>query len=391
MIEINMITELQSAKIFMTFLLKKAIAVGADDTFIISSFPPSYKIDGQMTPQFTECLSPEQAKLLVYSIMNDHQRRIYDTEKECNFAIAIGDNGRFRVNAYLEQGKSAMVLRKINTNVPTLADLKMPPVLADLAMERKGLILVVGMTGSGKSTTMAAMIDHRNKNSRGHILSIEDPVEFVHKHNQCIVSQREVGVDTESWHNAIKSALRQAPNVVLIGEIRDEEAMDYALQFAETGHLCMATIHATNAIQAIERIINLFPHEKHHQVYMHLSLNLKAIIGQRLVANESGKGRSPALEVMLNTSTVADYIFKRQLDPIREIMIKSNDIGMRTFDQALFQLYEEHKISYEETLKNADSSNDVRMKIKLDSKRGGKDDDNEIIDETGKKVSLRIL
>lgn len=389
MVKVNMVREIETARIFMTFLLKRAIEVGADDTFIISNFSPSFKIDGKMVPQFDELLTAEQAKYLVYSIMNDHQKNIYDTEKECNFAIAIGDHGRFRVNAYLEQGKCAMVLRKINTTVPTLIDLKMPPILAEIAMERKGLVLVVGMTGSGKSTTLAAMIDHRNKNSHGHILSIEDPVEFVHKHQNCIVSQREVGVDTDSWHNAIKSALRQAPNVVLIGEVRDEEAMDYALQFAETGHLCVATIHATNAVQAIERIVNLFPSEKHHQVYMNLALNLKAIIGQRLIPLEAGKGRAPALEVMINTSTIADYIFKQNLDPIRNTMVKSNDIGMKTFDQALFELYEEHKISYEEALKNADSTNDVRMRIKLDSKRGGAVDDLDA--NAPEKIKLKIL
>lgn len=381
-----MISEIQSAKIFMTFLLRKAIDVGADDTFIITNFAPAFKIDGQMTPQFNEKLSAEQAKYLVYSIMNEHQRKIYEQEKECNFAIAIGEHGRFRVNAYLEQGKSAMVLRKINTKVPTLNDLKMPQVLSDIAMERKGLVIVVGMTGSGKSTTLAAMLDHRNKNSYGHILSIEDPIEFVHQHQKCIVSQREVGVDTDSWHNAIKSALRQAPNVVLIGEIRDAEAMDYALQFAETGHLCVATIHATNATQAIERIINLFPTEKHHQVYMNLALNLKAIIGQRLIPHQSGKGRVAAMEVMINTSTIADYIFRQQLDSIREVISKSADLGMNTFDQALFNLYEENKISYEETLKNADSTNDVRMRIKLESNRGEKSGL-----EIEEKVALKIL
>jgi len=367
-IEVNMIREAASAKLFMGYLLKQALLIGADDTFIITGFAPSFKIDGKMTPQFNEKLSPEQSNLLVYSIMNDAQRKQYDAEKELNFAIAV-EGGRFRVNAYREQNKLAMVLRKINTKVPTLDDLKVPPVLAELSMERKGLILVIGQTGSGKSTTLAAMIDHRNKNSYGHILSIEDPVEFVHQHQNCIVSQREVVVDTECWHNAIKSALRQAPNVVLIGEIRDAEAMEYALQFAETGHLCVATIHATNCMQSIERVVNLFPSEKQHQVYINLALNLKAIIGQRLIPLEAGKGRAAAIEVMLNSSTVADYIFKQTIDPIREVMIKSREQGMQTFDQSLFELYEAGKISYEEALKNADSLNDIKMRIKLDSKR----------------------
>lgn len=387
-IQLNMIRETESARVFMGYLLKQAIVLGADDTFIISNFAPSFKIDGKLVPQFAEKLTAEQSKLMVYAVMNEHQRRIYDSEKEVNFAIGHPDGGRFRVNAYHEQGNCAMVLRKININVPTLDDLKLPAILAELAMERKGLILVIGMTGSGKSTTLAAMLDHRNKNSYGHILSIEDPVEFVHKHQNCIVSQREVGVDTDCWQNAIKSALRQAPNVVLIGEIRDAEAMDYALQFAETGHLCVATIHATNCIQAIERIVNLFPTEKQHQVFMNLSLNLKAIVGQRLIKLEAGKGRAPAMEILLNTSTIADYIFKQQLEPIREAMVKSSDLGMQTFDQALFTLYETARISYEETLKNADSLNDVKMRIKLDSKRRKTEAQSESSDSN---VELKIL
>lgn len=387
-IQLNMIRETESARVFMGYLLKQAIVLGADDTFIISNFAPSFKIDGKLVPQFAEKLTAEQSKLMVYAVMNEHQRRIYDSEKEVNFAIGHPDGGRFRVNAYHEQGNCAMVLRKININVPTLDDLKLPAILAELAMERKGLILVIGMTGSGKSTTLAAMLDHRNKNSYGHILSIEDPVEFVHKHQNCIVSQREVGVDTDCWQNAIKSALRQAPNVVLIGEIRDAEAMDYALQFAETGHLCVATIHATNCIQAIERIVNLFPTEKQHQVFMNLSLNLKAIVGQRLIKLETGKGRAPAMEILLNTSTIADYIFKQQLEPIREAMVKSSDLGMQTFDQALFTLYETARISYEETLKNADSLNDVKMRIKLDSKRRKTEIQSESSDAN---VELKIL
>ncbi len=388
-LEVAMIREHESAKIFMLYFLKEAIALGADDTFIISGFAPAFKISGRLTPQFNEGLTPEQAKLLVYSVMNERQIKQYEAEKECNFAIALPEGGRFRVNAYREQGKPAMVLRKINTKVPTLQELNLPKVLADVAMERKGLVLVIGQTGSGKSTTLAAMIDHRNKNSYGHILSVEDPIEFIHQHQNCIVSQREVGVDTDSWHNAIKSALRQAPNVVLIGEIRDEAGMEYALQFAETGHLCVATIHATNCIQAIERIVNLFPAEKHHQVYMNLSLNLKGIIGQRLIPSVSGNSRVAAIEIMLNTSTVADYIFKRELEPIRDTIIKSKDIGMQTFDQALFDLYEDGKISYEEALKNADSMNDVKMRIKLESNRAK--DEPTIAKLSNEQVKLKII
>lgn len=387
-LDLAMIRENESAKLFMLYLLKQAIAKGADDTFIISGFAPAFKISGTLTPQFEDKLSAEQAKLLVYSIMNERQVKQYEQEKECNFAYMVPDGGRFRVNAYREQGKAAMVLRKINTKVPTLEDLKLPNTLAEVAMERKGLVLVIGQTGSGKSTTLAAMIDHRNKNSYGHILSIEDPVEFVHQHQNCIVSQREVGVDTESWHNAIKSALRQAPNVVLIGEIRDAEAMEYALQFAETGHLCVATIHATNAIQAVERVVNLFPTEKHHQVFMNLSLNLKSIIGQRLIPLQAGSGRAAAIEIMLNTSTIADYIFKRDLESIRETMVKSRDLGMQTFDQALFDLYESGKISYEEALKNADSLNDVKMKIKLESNRAKEDPS---MNKLSEQITLKII
>ena len=387
-LDVGMIREQESARLFMLYLLKEASSQNASDVFIITNFAPSYKVDGTLVPQFPDILSLEQCKLLMFSIMNDRLLKMLETEKECNFAFAHPEGDRFRVNAYFEQGKPAMVLRKINTTVPKMADLKLPPILSEITMERKGLVLVIGQTGSGKSTTLASMIDHRNRNSLGHILSIEDPVEFIHQHQGCIVSQREVGIDTESWHNAIKSALRQAPNVVLIGEIRDAESMEYALQFAETGHLCMATIHATNTIQAIERVVNLFPADLQNQVYMNLALNLKAIIGQRLIPLQTGKGRAVAIEILLNTSTISDYIFKQNIDQVREIMIKSTDLGMQSFDQALFQLYEDDKISYEEALKNADSVNDVKMRIKLDSKRARDIIEGEAENE---QVKLKIL
>jgi len=385
MMTVESIQDNNSAYSFMLELLNGAIKANADDVFIISSFAPSYKISGSLEPQGDLVLSKEQAKLVVLSIMNEEQKKTYQEDCECNFAFVLPTGGRFRVNAYLEQTNLAMVMRKINTEVPTLDILNMPDILKDIALERKGLVIVVGATGSGKSTTLAAMINHCNENSYGHILSIEDPIEFVHKHKKCIVSQREVGVDTKSWHNAIKSALRQAPNVVLIGEIRDAESMEYALQFAETGHLCVATIHATNASQAIERIINLFPPEKQDQVFMNLSLNLKAIIAQRLIKNENQKCRSAAMEILLNTSTVANYIFKKEIETIREIMAKSTDIGMITFDVALFNLYEAGKISYEEALKNADSIGDLKLNIKLNSARQKTITDNIV------KVEMQII
>jgi len=307
--------------------------------------------------------------MMVRSIMNDKQIKEFDSTKECNFAIAPQGIGRFRVSAFIQQGMVGAVLRTITTEIPSLEDLELPPILKDIVMNKRGLCIVVGGTGSGKSTTLAAMIGHRNENSRGHIISIEDPVEYVHPHKGCVITQREVGVDTDTWHAALKNTLRQAPDVILIGEIRDKETMEYGIQFAETGHLCLATLHANSANQAMDRIINFFPEERRQQLLMDLSLNTKAFIAQRLIPREGGIGRIAAMEIMLNTPLVQDLIFKGEVGQIKEIMAKSTRLGMQTFDQALFYLFEEGTISYEEAMRNADSKNELRLRIKLESKR----------------------
>jgi twitching motility protein PilU len=306
---------------------------------------------------------------MVRSIMNDKQIKEFDATKEANFAIAPQGIGRFRVSAFIQQGMVGAVLRTITTEIPTLEDLELPPILKDVVMNKRGLCIIVGGTGSGKSTTLAAMIGHRNHNSRGHIVSIEDPVEYVHPHAGCVITQREVGVDTESWHAALKNTLRQAPDVILIGEIRDKETMEYGIQFAETGHLCLATLHANSANQALDRIINFFPDERRQQLLMDLSLNTKAFISQRLIPREGGIGRVASMEILLNTPLIQDLIFKGEVGQIKEIMAKSTRLGMQTFDQSLFGLYEEGIITYEEAMRNADSKNELRLKIKLESKR----------------------
>ena len=322
--------------------------------------------------------------MMVRSIMNDKQIKEFDATKECNFAIAPQGIGRFRVSAFIQQGYVGAVLRTITTEIPTLEDLELPPILKDVVMNKRGIVIVVGGTGSGKSTTLAAMIGHRNENSRGHIVSIEDPVEYVHPHKGCVITQREVGIDTESWHNALRNTLRQAPDVILIGEIRDRETMQYAIQFAETGHLCLATLHANSANQALDRIINFFPEERRHQLLMDLSLNTRGFISQRLIPREGGIGRIAAMEIMLNTPLIADLIFKGEVGQIKDIMSKSTRLGMQTFDQALFDLYEGGTISYEEAMRNADSKNELRLRIKLESKR-----DSSIADRQSE--SLRIM
>jgi twitching motility protein PilU len=301
--------------------------------------------------------------------MNDKQAKEFDATKEANFAIAPQGIGRFRVSAFIQQGNVGAVIRTIETKIPTFEDLELPPQLKDVAMTKRGLCLVVGGTGSGKSTTLAAMIGHRNTNSRGHIITIEDPVEFMHPHHGCVVTHREVGVDTESWHNALKNTLRQAPDVIMIGEIRDRETMEYGIQFAETGHLCVATLHANSANQALDRIINFFPEERRHQLLMDMSLNITAMISQRLVPRENHMGRVAAMEIMLASPLISDLIFRGEVATIKDVMAKSTRLGMQTFDQALFQLYEDGAISYEEALRNADSKNELRLKIKLQSKR----------------------
>jgi twitching motility protein PilU len=350
-------------------LLRKMVERDGSDLFLTAAFPPAIKVDGTVHKATDTPLTPEQAAMMVRSIMNDKQIKEFDATKECNFAIAPHGIGRFRVSAFIQQGMVGAVLRTITTEIPTLEDLELPPILKDIVMNKRGLCIVVGGTGSGKSTTLAAMIGHRNANSRGHIISIEDPVEYVHPHDGCVITQREVGVDTETWHAALKNTLRQAPDVILIGEIRDKETMEYGIQFAETGHLCLATLHANSANQAMDRIINFFPDERRQQLLMDLSLNTKAFIAQRLIPREGGIGRVAAMEIMLNTPLVQDLIFKGEVGQIKEIMSKSTRLGMQTFDQALFYLYEDGVVTYEEAMRNADSKNELRLRIKLESKR----------------------
>ncbi len=350
-------------------LLRKMVEREGSDLFLTAGFPPAIKVDGTVHKATETPLSADQATMMVRAIMNDKQIKEFDATKECNFAIAPQGIGRFRVSAFVQQGMVGAVLRTITTQIPTLEDLELPPILKDVVMNKRGLCIVVGGTGSGKSTTLAAMIGHRNENSRGHIISIEDPVEYVHPHKGCVITQREVGVDTETWHAALKNTLRQAPDVILIGEIRDRETMEYGIQFAETGHLCLATLHANSANQAMDRIINFFPEERRQQLLMDLSFNTKAFIAQRLIPREGGIGRIAAMEIMLNTPLVQDLIFKGEVGQIKEIMAKSTRLGMQTFDQALFYLFEDGTISYEEAMRNADSKNELRLRIKLESKR----------------------
>ncbi len=356
-------------------LLRKMIEKEGSDLFLTSGFPPAIKVDGTIHKATDSPLTPDQSAMMVRSIMNDKQVKEFDATKECNFAIAPQGIGRFRVSAFIQQGMVGAVLRTITTEIPTLHDLDLPPILKDVVMNKRGLVIVVGGTGSGKSTTLAAMIGHRNENSKGHIVSIEDPVEYVHPHKGCVITQREVGVDTESWHAALKNTLRQAPDVILIGEIRDRETMEYGIQFSETGHLTLATLHANSANQALDRIINFFPEERRTQLLMDLSLNAKAFVSQRLIPRESGVGRVAAMEIMLNSPLIADLIFKGEVGHIKEIMAKSTRLGMQTFDQALFRLYEEGTISYEEAMRNSDSKNELSLRVKLESKREGKLDE----------------
>jgi twitching motility protein PilU len=353
---------------FMHDLLKAMVAKKGSDLFITTGFPPAIKLDGKMTPVASQQLTMQHTSELTRAMMNDKQAQEFEATKECNFAINPGGIGRFRVNAFMQQGRIGMVLRTITTTIPKFEDLNLPPVLKDVVMTKRGLIIMVGGTGSGKSTSLAAMIGYRNENSYGHIITIEDPVEYVHDHKNCVITQREVGVDTDSWHAALKNTLRQAPDVILIGEIRDRETMDYAIAFAETGHLCMATLHANSANQALDRIINFFPEERKHQVLMDLSLNIRALVSQRLIPKKEGKGRAAAVEIMLNSPLISDLIFKGEVHEIKEIMKKSRELGMQTFDQHLFDLYEGGQISYEDALRNADSVNELRLMIKLHGK-----------------------
>jgi twitching motility protein PilU len=360
--------EREQATKFIYDLLRALLAKKGSDLFITAGFPPAMKIDGRMTPVSQQALTGQHTAMLIRAIMNDKQAAEFESTKECNFAINPTGIGRFRVNCFVQQGLIGAVLRVITTTIPSFDDLRLPPVMKDVAMTKRGLVLFVGATGSGKSTSLAAMIGYRNENSHGHIITIEDPVEYVHPHKNCMITQREVGVDTESWHTALKNTLRQAPDVILIGEVRDMEVMEHAVAFAETGHLCLATLHANNANQAMDRIINFFPEQRRQQLLMDLSLNLKGVISQRLIPIKDGKGRAAAVEILLNTPLISDLIFKGEIHEIKEIMKKSRELGMQTFDQALFDLFEQGRISYEDALRFADSTNEVRLNIKLNSK-----------------------
>jgi twitching motility protein PilU len=360
--------EREQATKFIYDLLRALLAKKGSDLFLTSGFPPAMKIDSKMTPVSQTALTGQHTSMLVRSIMNDKQAAEFEATKECNFAINPAGIGRFRVNCFVQQGMVGAVLRVITTSIPSFDDLKLPPVLKDVAMTKRGLVLFVGGTGSGKSTSLAALIGYRNESSYGHIITIEDPVEYVHPHKNCLITQREVGVDTDSWHSALKNTLRQAPDVILIGEIRDMEVMEHAIAFAETGHLALGTLHANNSNQAMDRIINFFPEARRHQLLMDLSLNLKAVVSQRLIPLREGKGRAAAVEVLLNSPLISDLIFKGEIHGIKEIMKKSRELGMQTFDQALFDLFEAGRISYEDALRFADSTNEVRLNIKLNSK-----------------------
>jgi twitching motility protein PilU len=360
--------EREQATKFMYDLLRLMITKKGSDLFITVGFPPAIKIDGRMTPVSNQALTPAHTVDLARSIMNDRQAAEFEENKECNFAINPAGIGRFRVNAFVQQQNVGIVLRTITTTIPKIEDLGLPAVLKDVVMTKRGLVIMVGATGSGKSTTLAAMIGFRNENSQGHIITVEDPIEFTHPHKGCLITQREVGVDTVSWESALKNTLRQAPDVILIGEIRDRETMEHAIAFAETGHLCLATLHANSANQALDRVINFFPEERRPQLLMDLSLNLRGMVSQRLIPLKEGKGRCAAVEIMLNSPLISDLIFKGEVHEIKEIMKKSRELGMQTFDQALFDLFEAGKISYEDALRNADSVNDLRLTIKLHSK-----------------------
>jgi twitching motility protein PilU len=361
--------ERDQASKFINDLLKLMISRSGSDLFITGDFPPAIKVDGKVTKVSPQPLTGAHTMALARSIMNDKQAAEFERTKECNFAVAPPGVGRFRVNAFIQQGKVGMVMRTIPATLPTIDALGLPSVLKDVTMTKRGLVILVGATGSGKSTSLAAMVDHRNENSFGHIITIEDPVEFVHPHKNCVVTQREVGLDTDSWEAALKNTLRQAPDVILMGEVRDRETMEHAVAFAETGHLCMCTLHANSANQALDRIINFFPEERRAQLLMDLSLNLRAMVSQRLVPTQEGKGRFAAVEIMLNTPLISDLIFKGDVGEIKEIMKKSRNLGMQTFDQALFDGFENNKITFEDALRNADSVNDLRLQIKLNSQR----------------------
>ena len=365
--------ERDQASKFINDLLQLMVNRKGSDLFLTAEFPPAIKVDGAVARVSPQPLSPNHTMALARSIMSDRQMAEFERTKECNFAISPAGIGRFRVNAFIQQGRVGMVLRTIPADIPTIDQLGLPQVLKDVAMTKRGLCIFVGATGSGKSTSLAAMVDWRNQNSFGHIITVEDPVEFVHPHKNCIITQREVGLDTDSWEAALKNTLRQAPDVILMGEIRDRETMEHAIVFSETGHLCMATLHANSANQALDRIVNFFPEERREQLLLDLSLNLRGMISQRLMPRQGTKGRIAALEVLLNTPLVSDLIAKGDVVEIKEIMQKSRELGMQTFDQALFDLFEAGSITYEDALRNADSVNNLRLQIKLHSQRAKSD------------------
>jgi len=378
---------------FMHDLLRNLLTKGGSDLFVTVGAPPSMKIDGKMIPVTNQPLTASHAQVLVRSIMNDKQSREFEETQECNFAISLPNVSRFRVNAFAQRGSPGMVLRVINSEIPKFESLQLPPVLRDISMTKRGLVIFVGGTGSGKSTSLAAMVGYRNENSFGHIVTIEDPIEFVHKHKNCIITQREVGVDTEDYDIALKNTLRQAPDVILIGEIRDRHTMEHAIAFAETGHLCLSTLHANSTNQALDRIINFFPDERRAQLLMDLSLNLKSVISQRLLPIKNEEGRVPAVEVMLNTPLMADLIFKGEVHEMKSLIAKSNELGMQTFDQHLFHLIEAGMITMEDGLRNADSVNDLRLRLKLDSKSAKESDllegmDDLMVEETDEDAGM---
>ncbi|MBV1908352.1 MAG: PilT/PilU family type 4a pilus ATPase [Kangiellaceae bacterium] len=352
-------------------LLKLMVTKKASDLFITAGVPPSIKIHGKVMPVTQRALTPEKAREVVLSVMNEEQRRDFARGHECNFAISAAGIGRYRVSAFQQRNHVGMVLRRIETTIPTIEELRLPNILKKLSLTKRGLVIFVGATGTGKSTSLASMIGYRNRSTTGHIISIEDPIEFVHNHDKCIITQREVGIDTDSFATALKNTLRQAPDVILIGEVRTSETMDYAVAFAETGHLCMCTLHANNANQALDRILHFFPREKHDQVRMDLSLNLRAIVAQQLIPTPDGKGRRPAIEIMINSPLVSDHIRKGELHLLKDLMSKSNEQGMQTFDQSLFALFKSGEVTYEDALHHADSPNDLRLMIKLDSSENG--------------------
>ncbi len=358
---------------FMNELLQLMVQKKGSDLVITAGFPPAIKVDGKFLPQSNQALSPQHTVELVRGIMNDRQSADFEETRECNFAISPAGVGRFRVSAFVQRGSVGMVIRTISSRIPTLDELQLPTILKDLALTKRGLIIFVGGTGTGKSTSLAALVDHRNENTHDHIITIEDPIEYVHSHKKCIITQREIGIDTENWGTALRNTLRQAPDVILMGEIRDRESMDYAVAFAETGHLCLATLHANSTNQALDRIINFFPDERRHQLLLDLSLNMRAFISQRLIPIENGKGRAAAVEILINTPLISDMVAAGEVSEIKDVIKRSRELGMQTFDQSLFDLYEAERISLKDALRYADSVNDLRLNIKLNSKRSPED------------------